>query len=113
MRGLGGILDYVTNRKKTTDSLITVVNCVAQTARDEFEAVKKQFHKTDGRGYYHIVQSFSPDDPLDFETAHEIGLKFAEYFQGYQCVVATHMNTDHIWMRWSIAPIIEIMTRFP
>ena len=94
-RGLGGILDYVTNREKTTDSLITGVNCVAQTARDEFEAVKKQFHKTDGRGYYHIVQSFSLDDPLDFETAHEIGLKFAEYFQGYQCVVATHMNTDH------------------
>ena len=94
-RGLGGILDYVTNREKTTDSLITGVNCVAQTARDEFEAVKKQFHKTDGRGYYHIVQSFSPDDPLDFETAHEIGLKFAEYFQDYQCVVATHMNTDH------------------
>lgn len=95
-RGLGGILDYVTNQEKTTDSLITGVNCVAQTARDEFEAVKKQFHKTGGRGYYHIVQSFSPDDPLDFETAHEIGLKFAEYFQGYQCVVATHMNTDHI-----------------
>jgi len=95
-RSLGGILDYVTNREKTTDALITGVNCVAQTARDEFEAVKRQFHKTDGRGYYHIVQSFSPDDPLDFETAHEIGLKFAEYFQGHQCVVATHMNTDHI-----------------
>ncbi len=42
-RGLGGILDYVTNREKTTDFLITGVNCVAQTARDEFEAVKKQF----------------------------------------------------------------------
>jgi len=95
-RGLGGILDYVTNREKTTDALITGVNCVAQTARDEFEAVKKQFHKTDGRGYYHIVQSFSPDDPLDFDTAHEIGIKFTEYFQGYQCVVATRMNTDHI-----------------
>lgn len=95
-RGLGGILDYVTNREKTTDSLITGVNCVAQSALDEFEAVKKQFHKTAGRGYYHIVQSFAPDDPLDFKTAHEIGLKFAEYFQGYQCVVATHMNTDHI-----------------
>ena len=33
-RGLGGILDYVTNREKTTDSLITGVNCVAQTARE-------------------------------------------------------------------------------
>ena len=45
---------------------------------------------------YHIVQAFAPDDPLDFDTAHEIGLKFAKYFKGYQCVVVTHMNTAHI-----------------
>ncbi|MDD3230091.1 MAG: relaxase/mobilization nuclease domain-containing protein [Oscillospiraceae bacterium] len=95
-RGLKDILDYVTNREKTTDALITGVNCVAQTALNEFETVKKQFRKTDGRGYYHIVQAFSPDDPLDFETAHEIGLQFAAFFPGYQCVVATHMNTKHI-----------------
>jgi hypothetical protein len=95
-RGLKHILDYVTNREKTTDSLVTGVNCVAQTALDEFEAVKAQFRKPDGRSYYHIVQAFSPDDPLDFETAHEIGLQFAAYFSGYQCVVATHMNTRHI-----------------
>ena len=87
---------YVTNREKTVERLISGVNCVAQTAQDEFEAVKKQFRKTDGRSYYHIVQAFAPDDPLDFDTAHEIGLKFAEYFKGYQCVVVTHMNTAHI-----------------
>lgn len=95
-RGLSDILDYVTNREKTVDGLISGVNCVAQTAQAEFEAVKKQFRKTDGRSYYHIVQAFAPDDPLDFETAHEIGLRFAEYFKGYQCVVVTHMNTAHI-----------------
>ena len=48
----------------------------------EFEAVKKQFRKTEGRGYYHIVQAFAPDDPLDFATAHELGLKLAEHFRG-------------------------------
>ncbi len=95
-RGLKGALDYVTNREKTVDRLITGVNCVAQTTLDEFEAVKKQFHKTSGRSYYHIVQAFAPDDPVDFDTAHEIGLKFADYFQGHQCVVVTHMNTQHI-----------------
>jgi hypothetical protein len=94
-RGLKGIVDYVTNREKTTDRLITGVNCVAQTAVEEFECVKKQFHKTDGRAYYHIVQAFSPDDPVDFETVHQIGLEFAAYFKGYQCLVATHMNTAH------------------
>ena len=95
-RGLSDILDYVTNREKTVDSLITGVNCAAQTAQDVFEAVKKHFRKTDGRSYYHIVQAFAPDDPLNFETAHEIGLRFAEYFKGYQCLVVTHMNTAHI-----------------
>ena len=95
-RSLSGILDYVTNREKTVERLISGVNCMAQTAQDEFEAVKKQFRKTDGRSYYHIVQAFAPDDPLDFDTAHEIGLKFAEYFKGCQCVVVTHMNTAHI-----------------
>lgn len=93
---LSGIIDYITNREKTVDRLVTGVNCVAQSALHEFETVKKQFHKTDGGSYYHIVQAFSPDDKLDFDTAHEIGLKFAQQFGGYQCLVATHMNTRHI-----------------
>ena len=45
-RSLSGILDYVTNREKTVERLISGVNCMAQTAQDEFEAVKKQFRKT-------------------------------------------------------------------
>ena len=48
------------------------------------------------KSYYHIVQSFSPDDDLTPETAHEIGLKFAEYFPGFQVLVATHINTKAI-----------------
>lgn len=95
-RGVKEILEYVTNREKTNDRLITGVNCLAQSALEEFQSVKNQFRKNDGRAYYHIVQAFSPDDPLDFDTAHEIGMQFAEYFAGFQCVVATHMNTNHI-----------------
>lgn len=30
------------------------------------------------------------------ETAHEIGLKFAQYFGNYQMVIATHIDRDHI-----------------
>lgn len=44
-RGLSGIVDYVTNREKTTDKLITGINCVAKTAVHEFEAVKNSFTK--------------------------------------------------------------------
>ena len=38
-RGLRGIVDYVTNREKTVEQLISGVNCVARTAVPEFEAV--------------------------------------------------------------------------
>ena len=93
---LSGILHYVTNREKTTQRLISGVNCVAESAYEEFTATKLQFHKTGGRAYYHIVQAFAPNDPLDFDTAHELGIKLAEHFPGYQCLVATHMNTAHI-----------------
>ena len=44
-RGLKGILEYVTNREKTIDSLISGVNCVGETALDEFEAVKNSSEK--------------------------------------------------------------------
>lgn len=44
-RGLRGIVDYVTNREKTVEQLISGVNCVARTAVPEFEAGMK-FHQS-------------------------------------------------------------------
>lgn len=93
---MNNIFDYVTRREATESKLISGVNCSPESALDEFRFVKKRFHKEDGRGYYHIVQSFSPDDDLTPETAHEIGLKFADYFPGFQVLVATHTNTSAI-----------------
>ena len=93
---LNNIFDYVMRDEATEDKLISGVNCSPESALEEFRFVKKRFHKEDGRSYYHIVQSFSPDDDLTPEIAHEIGLKFAEYFPGFQIVVATHVNTNAI-----------------
>lgn len=47
-RGLRGIVDYVTNREKTVEQLISGVNCVARTAVPEFEAVKKAVPQNGG-----------------------------------------------------------------
>ena len=93
---LNNIFDYVMRDEATEDKLISGVNCSPESALEEFRFVKQRFHKEDGRSYYHIVQSFSPDDDLTPETTHEIGLKFAEYFPGFQIVVATHVNTNAI-----------------
>ena len=93
---MNNIFPYIMKEEKTEQKLISGINCMPETAMEEFIAVKKQFSKTDGRQYYHVVQSFSPEDNISPETAHEIGLKFAKYFGNYQMVIATHTDRNHI-----------------
>lgn len=94
---MNNIFPYVMNRNKTEDGiLVSGIHCTPESALDEFRFVKNKFGKIDGRQYYHIVQSFSPEDKLTPETAHEIGLRFAGYFPGYQIVVATHCDKEHL-----------------
>ena len=93
---MNNIFPYIMKEEKTEQKLISGINCMPETAMEEFINVKKQFGKTDGRQYYHVVQSFSPEDNISPETAHEIGLRFAEYFGNYQMVIATHTDRNHI-----------------
>ena len=93
---MNNIFPYVMNREKTDENLISGIGCSPDTVLSEFTFVKKQFKKEDGRTYVNIIQAFSPDDDITLETAHEIGLRFAEYFGGFQALVATHRNTDYL-----------------
>ena len=93
---MNNIFPYVMRREKTDINLISGINCSPDTVLQEFIHTKKKFKKEDGRTYVHIIQSFSPDDDLTPEVAHEIGLRFAEYFPGYQILVASHRDTDHL-----------------
>ena len=99
-QGLWGLLHYCMQDKKTMHNdrkLVTGVNCVAQSAFNEMVNTKLQYRKTGGRQYYHIMQSFHPDEPITPETAHEIALRFAEEnFPGYEVLVATHVDRCHI-----------------
>ena len=76
-----GIFDYVTNPEKTNELLISGKDCTPETASIEMQVVKEQYNKTDGNTYFHIIQSFSPDDNLTPEKAHEVGVNFADYFK--------------------------------
>lgn len=40
------IFDYVCDKEKTEAKLISGKDCMAESAQAEFEAVKRQFHKT-------------------------------------------------------------------
>lgn len=90
------VINYVCNKEKTTDKLISGKDCMPESCEYEFAEVKKAFGKTDGRTYYHMIQSFSPDDRITPEQAHEVGLQMAELFEGYQVLVVTHTNKAHI-----------------
>lgn len=89
------VINYVCNKEKTTDKLISGKDCMPESCEYEFAEVKKAFGKTDGRTYYHMIQSFSPNDRITPEQAHEVGLQMAELFEGYQVLVVTHTNKAH------------------
>ena len=99
-QGLSALLNYCAKNAKTIHNgrkLVTGVNCVAQSVYNEMVNTKLRYKKTDGRMYYHLLQSFHPDENLTPETAHEIALRFAEEnFPGYEVLVATHVDRNHI-----------------
>jgi hypothetical protein len=93
---VGIIVNYVTQKEKTEDKLISGVNCMPESVLDEFEMTKLKYNKLGGRTYYHMMQSFAVDDDITPEKAHEIGLQMAEHcFPGYQVLVATHIDRHH------------------
>ena len=61
---ISDVFNYVLDKEKTDDTLISGHNCMAETAQREFEMTKYRYGKTDGRTYFHIVQSFSPEDNI-------------------------------------------------
>lgn len=62
-----GVLEYVMQEKKTRWRdvwLVTGHDCLPQSSYAEMLATKQQFRKTDGRQFYHFVQSFAEDDHI-------------------------------------------------
>ena len=98
--GLSSILIYCQKEKKTRHGdrqLVTGINCLPASAYKEFVSTKLFYRKDSGRMFYHLLQSFSPDEAITPETAHEIAVKFAsEQFKGYEVLVATHVDKEHI-----------------
>lgn len=82
--------------EKTIACLISGQACMPETAYDEMLLTKNMYGKNNGRQYIHIVQSFSPDENLDHQTAHEIAQKLALKFDGFQALIATHQDRNHI-----------------
>ena len=97
---LGSVLRYTQQEEKTLwegQRLVSGWNCTAQSALSEMQLTKERFQKTDGRQYYHFVQSFSESDNLTPQEANAIGLELAQReFPDFEVLVATHIDTDHL-----------------
>ena len=90
------IINYVTQDKKTNENLITGKDCLAESCLEEMLYTKNLYHKNSGRQYIHIIQSFDPKDNLSAEQVHNVGIKLANTFNGFQVLVATHIDKNHL-----------------
>ena len=96
---LGGVLRYVQQEEKTLwegQQLVSGWNCTAQSVLSEMKLTKERYRKTDGRQYYHFVQSFGEQDGLTPQELHAMGLELAQReFPDFEVLVATHVDTAH------------------
>ena len=94
-----GVMLYVMQEKKTAwegKSLVSGVNCQPQSVYDDFLNTKLLYHKDGGTMFYHMVQSFPKGAAVDPRQAHEAARRLAEYFDGCEVLVCTHVDREHI-----------------
>lgn len=105
---LNQAIDYIINPHKTEEQkYVDGFNCVPRVACKKFERTRDDAY--DGNKPYarngnlpiigqHIIQSFSPEDNVTPEQAHEIGKKLMEELCGgrFEYVISTHVDKAHI-----------------
>ncbi len=117
------LLSYVTNEKKTEKTLVTGLNCSANSS-EAYEDMKFGFEMFSGERFFkrsiksetaksekqkirlhHYIQSFKPGGVTP-EEAHQIGVEWAERVFGKKAVVlcATHIDRGHIHNHFAVCP---------
>ena len=94
-----GVMLYVMQERKTAwedGPLISGINCQPQSVYDDFLNTKLLYHKDGGVMFYHMVQSFPKGEAVDPRQAHEAARRLAEYFDGCEVLVCTHVDREHI-----------------
>ena len=94
-----GVMLYVMQEKKTAWDgvpLVSGINCQPQSVYDDFLNTKLLYHKDGGVMFYHMVQSFPQGAEVDPRQAHEAARRLAEYFNGCEVLVCTHVDREHI-----------------
>ena len=85
--------DYKTDKQK----YVTALNCSLIGAEAEFKNTRIRYRKNNGVLFHHFIQSHPSGYDIDPALSHKIAIEFAQKaFKGFECVVATHIEKDHI-----------------
>ena len=98
---LSGVTRYVSQEEKIRDmdgrQLVSGQNCTPQLADREFQATRSSHRKDSPVWFYHYVQSFSPDEVITGEQAHQLAQEFAaRAWPNSEVLIATHLDAEHI-----------------
>ncbi|WP_278341620.1 relaxase/mobilization nuclease domain-containing protein [Acidaminococcus fermentans] len=96
-----GIQQYLLQQQKTRPELVSGYDVEPDQFGEDFIETQKVTGKTEGRRYYHLIYSLSPEETAQItpEKIHELGVQFAEERfgkEGFEFAVVTHIDTDHI-----------------
>lgn len=105
---------YVTNDAKTMER--TLVTASWNPAEKDPSRLASQMQRVvdsavhaprqGGLLAYHIIQSFSPSDPVDPETVHDLGIELMERIApGRRWLVCTHTDREHIHNHILMVPV--------
>ena len=94
---LDAAIRYVLNGDKTENSVLTdCINCDPGLEARQMMDTKHELDKEGGVQYYHMIQSFAPDEVTP-ELALEIAQEFVRrHLSDYEVVIGTHVDRQHI-----------------
>ena len=78
---------------------VSGLHCEPETVKEEMQATKELWGKTDGRTYKYYVQSYHEDEEITSEQAHKNAVELAEHtkaWKGHEVRIATHIDKGHI-----------------
>lgn len=80
-------------------ALKTGIDCDCDNWSSDFRLTKAVFDNLEGRQYKHFTQAFEKESGLSEEQIHKAEIDFVKMckqFEGFQAVVITHNDKEHL-----------------
>ena len=87
--------DYITDYRATTPFLISGINCSPFSIYEDFSFAHNIYTVDPKKECMKFVISYSKDDNIPIYVAHNLSREFLDRFDGFQFVLATHINSKN------------------